>query len=48
MNDKEFLENINTIIRMLLKYAANSFGIDIIILEDTLEEVQKRLNKFDN
>lgn len=43
MNEKEFLQNVNAIIEMLLKNAAHSFGINFMLVNDTAIEVKKRL-----
>ncbi|MBO4556007.1 MAG: hypothetical protein J5706_04540 [Elusimicrobiales bacterium] len=42
MNEKEFLDNVDKIIEMLLKNAGHSFGIDFKIVNDTDIELQKR------
>ena len=43
MSEKEFLENMDKIIEMLLKNAGHSFGLDFKIINDTAIEVSKRL-----
>lgn len=42
MNEKEFLDNVDKIIEMLLKNARHSFGIDFKVVNDTDIELQKR------
>ena len=42
MNEKEFLDNVDKIIEMLLKNAGHSSGIDFKIVNDTDIELQKR------
>lgn len=43
MTEKEFLENIDKIIEMLLKNAGHSFGLNFKIINDTDIELHKRL-----
>lgn len=43
MTEKEFLENMDKIIEMLLKNAGHSFGLDFKVINDTAIEVSKRL-----
>ena len=45
MNNKQFLENVQAIIQMLLKNAPHSFGIDFALVNDTDIECEKRLKK---
>ena len=48
MNEKEFLQNVNLIIEMLLRNAAHSFGINFMLVNDTAIEVKKRLLELED
>lgn len=47
MDEKEYLENVDQIIEMLLKNAAHSFGIDFALVNDTAIETTQRLKKLE-
>lgn len=46
MKEKEFLENVNKLIEMILKNAGQSFGLDFGIINDMGIEVSKRLKEM--
>ena len=45
MNEKEFLQNVEKLIEMILKNAGHSFGLDFGLINDMGIEVQKRLKE---
>lgn len=47
MEEKEFLQNVNKLIEMILKNAGQSFGLDFGLINDMGIEVHKRLKKFE-
>lgn len=47
MEEKEFLRNVNKLIKMLLKNAGHSFGLDFGLINDMGIEVEKRLKKLE-
>ena len=43
MKEKEFLQNVNKLIEMILKNAGHSFGLDFGLINEMGIEVKKRL-----
>lgn len=46
MAEKEFLQNVNKLIEMILKNAGQSFGLDFCLINDMDIEVSERLKKL--
>lgn len=46
MAEKEFLQNVNKLIEMILKNAGQSFGLDFGLINDMGIEVSERLKKL--
>lgn len=46
MKEKEFLQNVNKLIEMILKNAGQSFGLDFGLINDMGFEVSERLEKL--
>lgn len=47
MAEKEFLQNVNKLIEMILKNAGHSFGLDFGLINNMGIEVNKRLKKLE-
>lgn len=46
MEEKEFLQNVNSIIKILLKNAGQCFGINFMVVNETAIEVDKRIKEL--
>jgi len=47
LTDKEYCENVGSVIEMLLKNAANCFDLDMLLINETAVETVIRLKGFE-